>query len=177
MKIKRLVCLGISLALLTLSGCGGGDGTTTTTTITPTPTPSPTSGLLKVSAAGTPNTIGAIDMTINFPSGVKVSTNATTGETTDGVVAASGIAVGSNTLATGIFTLASGTTPARLHIGLINAAGFPLGEFVTIKFDLETGGTFPASASVFTVAGIAAKGLSGDPLDGVSVSNITMQAQ
>jgi hypothetical protein len=171
MKMKTVICLGISLAILALAGCGGGGGDQTTAT----PTPTPTSGVLKVSAAGTPNTIGAIDMTINFPGGVKVNTVAATGEAADGVVAASGIAAGSNTLATGKFTPASGSTPAQLRIGLINTAGFGLGEFVTIKFDLETGGSFPASATAFSVAGFAADGLSGAPLSGISVSSITMQ--
>ena len=172
MKMKTVICLGISLALLTLAGCGGGGGDGDQIT---TPAPSPTSGVLKVSAAGTPNTIGAIDMTINFPAGVKVNTVAATGEAAEGVVAASGIAAGINTLATGKFTPAAGATPAQLRIGLINTAGFGLGEFVTIKFDLDSGGSFPASATAFSVAGFEADGLSGAPLSGISVSSITMQ--
>jgi hypothetical protein len=162
MKINRLFYLGTLLALLTLSGCGGGD--------------SAASGrALKVSAAGTPSTIGAVDMTINFPAGVKVNADAATGQTAEGVVAASGVAAGGNTLAAGKFTPASDTTPAQLRIGLINTAGFGLGEFVTIRLDLEDGGSFPADATAFSVAGFAAMGLDGAPLSGISVSNMTIQ--
>lgn len=175
MKINSLFCLGISLILLTLAACGGGGGGSVGGGDDQTPTPTPTSGVLKISAAGTPNTIGAIDMTLNFPGGVKVDADTTTGETVVGVVAASGVAVGTNTLVTGKFIPASGTTPAQLRIGLINSAGFNPGEFVSINFNLDSGGTFPASATAFSVADFAAKGLSGTPLDGISVSDISMQ--
>jgi hypothetical protein len=129
-----------------------------------------TSGLLKISTAGTQATIGAIDMIVNLPAGVKVGADAT-GETTAGIVKASGVAAGDkNTLATAKFTAATAAAPAQLRIALINPTGFGLGECVTIKFDLDTGAGFPASATAFSVTGFAAKDISGSPLSGITVA-------
>lgn len=142
---------------------------------TMTPIPLPTSGLLKLSTAGIANTIGAIDVAINLPVGVRVNANATTGETAAGVITISGVAAsGDNKMATAKFTPASAGTQAQLHIFLIHAAGFGLGEFVTIKFDLDTGGNFPPTKNAFDMAGFAAKGLNGSPISGVTAAPSSM---
>jgi hypothetical protein len=120
----------------------------------------PTSGVLKLSTAGTADAIGGIDLTIGFPAGVVVDADGT-GEPASGVVTVSGVAaVGDNTLTAAKFTPASGGNPAQLHIALVNATGFGLGEFVTVKFKLAAGGALPAGKDAFTVTGFAAKGLS-----------------
>jgi hypothetical protein len=129
----------------------------------------PTSGLLKITTGGTTSIMGAIDLTVILPAGAKVSADAT-GETTAGVVKASGVAAGSNTLATAKFTAATTTAPAQLRIGLINPTGFGLGECVTIKFDLDTGASFPAAATAFTVTGFTAKDITGALLNGITVA-------
>lgn len=125
---------------------------------------------LKISTSGIANTIGAIDVSINFPAGVGVTADPATGETAAGAVTISGGArVGSN-MVVGKFSPASGATPAQLRIGLINAAGFGLGEFARVRIDLLAGGTFPANASAFSVADFAAKDLNGSLLNGISAA-------
>ena len=136
-----------------------------------TPISAPTSGLLKLSSAGTPNTIGAIDITINLPAGVVINYDQATGEAGAGVVTVSGVAAtGSNQLSLAKYTPAAGAAPAQLHVVLINAAGFGLGEFATIRFDLGAGASFPGSAGEFTIASFSPKGLSGSTLTGITAS-------
>jgi hypothetical protein len=66
-------------------------------------------------------------------------------------------------------------TSARLHIALINASGFGLGEFVTIKFDVA-GGSFLANASAFSVAGFAASDPTGTPPGGITATPMSVGA-
>jgi len=140
-----------------------------------TPLASPTSGLLKLGTAGTAGTIGAIDVTIHLPAGITVNADALTGETSAGVVTVSGVAAsGSNRLASAKYTAAAGATPAQLHIVAINAAGFGLGEFVTIRFNLDAGTNFPATASDFTVAVFSAFGLSGTALTSITATPLSV---
>ena len=140
-----------------------------------TPIPAPTGGLLQLVCSGGATTIGAIDVTVNLPAGVTVKANAATGEVTSGdVVTISGVAaVGGNNLVSAKFTPG---TPGQLHIALINTAGFGPGEFVTIKFDLA-GGSFPANASAFAVAGFAASDPAGAPLGGMTATPASVGAE
>lgn len=148
------------------------------TGITIPPIPAPTSGLLKLGTSGTADTIGAIDMTVNLPAGVIVNANATTGEVTSGVITISGVAaVGDSKLASAKFTPAAVGAPAQLHIVLINATGFGLGEFVTVRFDLDTGGSFPTGASAFSVTGFSPKGLTGATLSGITAAPASVSAE
>jgi len=88
-----------------------------------TPLPAPTSGLLKLTTSGNATTIGAIDVTVNLPAGVTVKADPATGEVQQGgIVTISGVAaIGDNRLVSAKFTPG---TPGRLHIALINTAGF-----------------------------------------------------
>jgi hypothetical protein len=130
------------------------------------PLPAPTGGFLKLATSGNAGTIGAIDVAVNLPAGVTVKANSATGEITSGdVVTVSGVAaVGDNKLVSAKFTSGS---PAQLHIALINTTGFGPGEFVTIKFDMAAGGSFPANASAFSIAGFTASDPAGKPLTGM----------
>lgn len=136
----------------------------------------PNTGLLKISTAGTPSTIGAIDMIVNFPAGMTVKFDATNGEVSTDVVTISGVAAaGSNKLVLAKFTAATTTIPAQLHIGLVNSTGFGLGEVVTIKFDRDTSVTFPTVAA-FSITGFTASSLSGSPLTGITVAPVSLGA-
>jgi hypothetical protein len=108
---------------------------------------------------------------------VTVASDAVTGEAASGVVSVSGVAAsGSNQLALAKYTPAAGATPAQLHVTLVNATGFGLGEFVTIRFDLASGTTLPTSASSFTVASFSAKSLSGSTLTGITAAATSVAA-
>lgn len=165
---------GISTSTLTqlnsaISAFAAGGRNQTGSSITP--IAAPTSGLLKLSTAGTPNTIGAIDLVINLPAGVLINYDQATGEAAADVVTVSGVAAtGSNQLSLAKFTPAAGAVPAQLHVVLVNAAGFGLGEFVTIRFDLGAGVSSPASAGEFTIASFSPKALSGTTLTGITAS-------
>ena len=151
----------------------GSDKNKTGSTIAP--LAAPTSGLLKLASSGNATTIGALDVTVNFPAGVMVKADTATGEVTPGVVTISGgAAVGANKLASAKFTPGS---PPQLHVILINTAGFGAGEFVTIKFDLAAGGSFPANKEAFSVAGLAAKDLDGIALGGVTAAPASVGAE
>lgn len=136
-----------------------------------TPIPTPTGGLLKLATSGAANTIGAIDVTVIFPAGVKVKADATTGEAAADVISISGVAaVGGNKLVSAKFAPATAGNPARLHIILVNASGFGIGEFVTVRFDLDTGAGFPAGENAFSVAGFSPLGLSSATLSGITAA-------
>jgi hypothetical protein len=135
--------------------------------------PTPTSGLLTLGTAGTANVIAGIDMTVNLPAGIIVDADPLTGIVADGVVTISGgAAVGTRNMAVAKYTPASIGTPAQLHIIIANALGFPLGEFVTIQFDLTIGATFPA-ANAFSVTNFFAKGLDGTGLSGITAAPVS----
>jgi hypothetical protein len=101
---------------------------------------------------------------------VTVSADAATGEPAADVVTASGVATGNNDLVAAKFTPASGGSPAQLHVALVDVAGFGPGEFATVKFDVDAGGSFPASASAFSIAGFTATGTRSGQLNGVTAS-------
>jgi len=137
------------------------------------PIPTPTSGLLKLSTAGTANVIAGIDMSINLPAGVIVDADPLTGVVTDGIVTISGVAaVGTRNVIVAKYTPASIGTPANLHIIMANGLGFNLGEFATIQFDLATGASFPA-ANAFSVTTFSAKGLNGAGLSGITAAPVS----
>jgi hypothetical protein len=143
-----------------------------------TPISAPTSGLLKLNSSGNANTIGAIDVTVAFPAGVTVKVDTAAGAVAPGVITISGAAaVGDNKLVLAKFVPAVAGTPARLRIGLINGTWFGVGEFVTIKFDLDEGGSFPASKDEFSVTGFDATGVRGLPLSGVTAAPVSVYAE
>ena len=138
------------------------------------PIPLPTSGFLKLAGSGNATAIGAIDLTVDFPAGVTVKANTATGEVTEGgIVTISGVAaVGDNRLVSAKFTPG---TPGRLHIALINTAGFGPGEFVTVRFEVA-GGSFPANAAAFSVAAFAASDPTGNSLAGITAAPVSVGA-
>jgi len=141
------------------------------------PIPAPTGGLLKIGSAGTAGTIGAVDLTVILPAGVKVNADAATGEAAADAITVSGVAFGGGSKLTAAkFTPAAGGVPAQLHILLINAEGFGLGEFATIRFEVE-GGSFPAGVNTFFVTGFAAKGLDGTPLSGITAAPASVSTE
>lgn len=134
----------------------------------------PASGRLTLSTAGTANIIAGIDITLNLPAGIIVDADPLTGVVADGVVTISGVAaVGTRNVTVAKYTPASIGTLANLHIIMANALGFPLGEFVTIQFDLTTGATFPA-ANAFSVTNFFAKGLDGAGLSGITAAPVSV---
>lgn len=138
------------------------------------PLPTPTSGLLKIGTVGIANVIAGIDISFNLPTGIIVAADPLTGVVTDGVVTISGVAaVGTRNVTVAKYTPASSGTPAQLHVIMANGLGFPLGEFVTIQFDLTTGATFPA-ASAFSVTNFFAKGLDGAGLSGITTAPVSV---
>ena len=169
---------GFSIGTITginsaIAAFAGGGSNQTGATITPVPTP--TSGVLKLSTGGTSAIIGAIDVTITLPAGITIASDPATGETLAGVVKVSGVASSAGgTLATGRFTPASVGSAATLRVNILNAAGFGLGEFATIRFDLETGAGFPATTSAFTLSGLTAIGLNGFALNGITATPATL---
>ena len=170
MRVRSFIGLVFFLAAAVLSGCGDGGGGGSSAT----PAPTAASGLLKLSTSGNANTIGAIDVTVDLPAGVAVQADSITGEVAAGVVAISGVAaVGVNNLVSAKYTPG---TPGRLHMILINTTGFGLGEFVTIKFNLATGGSFPASKDAFSVSAFSVKDLSSNALVGVTAAPASLTA-
>lgn len=177
MRVRSFICLAFFMAAAMLSGCGDGGGSSTTPATPTPPTPpatTPNSGLLKLSTSGNASTIGAIDVTVVLPAGVAVQADSITGEVAAGVVAISGVAdVGVDKLVAAKHTPG---TPGRLNISLINTAGFGLGEFATIKFNLAAGGSFPASKETFSVSAFSAKDLSSNALVGVTAAPASLSA-
>lgn len=156
--MKKPFCKSItllSLAVVGLFGCGGGGSSTST---------QPTAAVVKLISAGTPTTVGGIDLTIALPAGVSVR-SAITPTTDDGVVTASGVAA-TGSYIYGISTAATSTGPATLKIVLVNAAGFGDGEFCTVNGSLEAG--YSPSAADFTLQSFVAYDLNGDPISGIT---------
>lgn len=132
--------------------------------------PAPARGVLRMLTAGAPDIIAGIDLTLDLPAGVIVHADPITGEVAAGVVTVSGVAsVGGNRLSSARFTPASGGSPAKLQVILVNVAGFGPGEFVTIRFDLAGGASFPA-ADAFSVTSLFAKGRDGSGLAGITAA-------
>lgn len=131
--------------------------------------PIPASGLVKLSTSGNGQIIAGIDVTVALPAGVTVQADPLTGEVLPGAVTISGVAAGgSNKLSMATFTPASGGSSAKLRMVLVNVGGFGTGEFVTLRFNLASGATFPA-ADAFSVTSLFAKGPDGSGLAGITV--------
>jgi hypothetical protein len=180
MKIRHLIILVLSLAVMALAGCGGGGETPASNPAdnpaipsggtNPAPTPTPTKGLVKLSTSGAAAIMAGIDVTVALPDGVILNADPVTGEVAAGTITVSGVAAaGSNNLAAAKFTPASGGVPANLHIAVISVSGFNLGEFATIHFDLASGAALPLS-NAFTVTSFSAKALDSSALSGVTAA-------
>lgn len=113
----------------------------------------PTTAALTIISQGTLTTgtqIGAVDVTVNLPSGVIVqatpdSVNPAVLVMNTGVVVASGVTATANTYMTGAYIAATVTEPGKVVVKLVNANGFGTGEFVTVNCNVATG-VFPVAA-------------------------------
>ncbi len=176
MKKRILIVLGMFMTLWALTACG--HKSSSTPVETPPPPAAPTSGSVKLSATGA-GSIGGLDLMINLPAGVTVTTaDQTTGEVAAGVVSASGVAAGANTLADAKFIPETATTPAQLHIVMVNPSGFGEGEVITIKFNIAQDATFPTDKSAFsaTVNSAVAADNNSTALTGVTIAATTVAA-
>lgn len=174
-KPKSTVCLlaAAFITTLLLYGCSGGDRETSATS--PLASMAATSGLLKLGAAGmTTELIAGMDLWVNLPAGVTVDADAKSGEIASGAITVSGAAAeGGNSLVTAKYVPSAAGAPAKLHIVLINAAGFHPGEFATLRFNLSAGATFPA-LNEFAVASFSAKGLNNSTLSGITAAPLSV---
>ena len=114
-------------------------------------------------------TINGVSLTLNLPPGVTVK-----GDYSDPLVVRplEGVVKGSGVSAAGIYAEArylqeSGTTSGRVRVSLISAAGFYLGEFVTIRCEVMPA-TSPQPGE-FTVSDFMAKDGNGAILSTVDV--------
>jgi hypothetical protein len=173
MKKRILIILGMFLAVSVLTACGRSSDEG------PAPAPAnPTAGVLKLNSIGAAN-IGGLDMMVNLPAGITVDADATTGEAAAGAVTASGAAAGTNSLASAKLIPATTTSPAQLHVVVVNANGFGEGECVTIKFNVNANATFPADKSAFSVVvnGAVAADANSTPLTNVTVSTASLATE
>ncbi len=160
--MKKITISGLlifMLILITISACKGKSDDTL----------QPTSVTVKIFSQGTGTSIGGIDATLVLPSGVTVKAtpdiaNPAVLVTNTGVVTASGVATGANTIASGTYSAAAGATPGKVVVHVVNPDGFATGEFVTITCDI-TVGSFPQAAD-FTVTDFTAVDLYGAQISG-----------
>jgi len=151
MTMLKVMSPVLIAAMALFTGCGGGSsGSPAPATAVPASTFTLKPSLQGLLASGT--SIGSIDLTLSLPAGVTIKADSN-GQALDGVVTPSGIAAGS--LAVARFTPADASQRAKLRIVLINAKGFPTGEFATVRCDLIAGsapvlGDFTGSALVVT---------------------------
>lgn len=153
MKIMRvLACLAVSIAIY---ACGGVNGGGTPTAL------QPATAVIKIATQGAPSAgpLGAVQAILHLPAGVTVkatpdSENLSVYVTDAGVVTASGVAAGANTLVISTYTAATGATAASVSIRIVNANGFGVGEFAAVNCDVAAGSV--PKASEFSVTEFSA---------------------
>ena len=131
----------------------------------------PTTAIIEIMSQGTATRIGGIEVTVVLPSGVTVKAtpdvaNPTVLVTDAGVVTASGVAAGVNTMTIGTYSAASSGSPGKVMVEVANPDGFGTGEFVTIACDIAAG-SFPAAGD-FSLTDFLATNLSGTLISGVT---------
>lgn len=138
---RTSIALLMMLAAFWLAGCGG-DVTTGPAEAGSGP-PAQGKTVLTLNTAGSlpaGATIGGLGITVNLPDSVTIPTDGS-GNVSSGVVATSGVAAGQATVLA-LFSAATATVPAKLHLVLASmAAGMPVGEFATITCTVTTGDT------------------------------------
>ena len=146
------------ISLLMITACGGGGAA------------APTKAIITISASGplaNGTLIGGIDSALNLPAGVSVKATADAANpaalvTDAGVLAASGVAAGTNTTVLGTYTPA----PPAVTIKVINPAGFGTGEFVTVNCDIAAGSM--VKAFDFSATALTAVDLNGAAITGLN---------
>ena len=160
--MKKTLILGLLISVISLSTFIGCSTSSNDTAL-------PTTATIKIMANGTIDAgvlIGGINVKLTLPAGVTVKatadpTNDAVMVTDPGVVTASGVAAGANTIATA--TSASGVV--AIHVA--NADGFATGEFVTVNCDIAA--TSVPTAASFGVSGFQAVDLNGAAITGLIV--------
>ena len=150
---KKNIFIMITVSLLLVAACsggGGGGGGATKAVVT-------------LLSSGT-GTICAVDVTVDLPAGVTLKSSAS-GETDNGVVVPSGAAA-TNTYTVGVYSAATGTSPARVRVLMVNAAGFQPGEFCAVNADLAPG--YSPVASDFTIVSFLASDETGSVINGMT---------
>jgi hypothetical protein len=112
--------------------------------------------VLKLSTTGT-GTIGAIDVTVQLPAGVKYRD-----------AAPSGVAAAANPL-----SVVNPNVPGAVRIGMITATGFGMGEFFTVNCDIASGST--PSAADFLIVHFLAADSAGHKLDGLVAPVVSVE--
>jgi hypothetical protein len=139
--LLAIICLAllaiICLALLAGCGGGGGGGSSSGPTVT---TTLKTAGLL-----ATGQTIAGLDVTLEFPVGVTVKTDPSTGKVESSVVQISGVANPSEATIGATYTPATANSRGKLHLIVASARGFGVGEFITIRCNITPGATITAT--------------------------------
>ncbi len=149
-----IILFGVMTLLSACGGGGGGGGT---------PPAAVTKASLKLITSGT-GTIYGIDVTVNLAPGVTVKSTTPPQVDTD-VVAPSGAAA-ADTIATAVYTAATGTLPGKVRILVANANGFTIGEFCSMNGDIASGHS-PKSED-FSLESFSASDADGNVINGLT---------
>jgi hypothetical protein len=130
---------------LCMAGCGSGGGGTTAA--------APTQAIITLSTQGTPSLtpLNSAQVILTLPAGVTVAADQN-GNTSNGVVKASGTATGAE-IVSGNYTPATSTTQGTVKVFVVKSAGFSAGEFATVTCNF-TGAT--PSATSFNATDLTA---------------------
>jgi hypothetical protein len=136
-----------------------------------TPLTIPTSATLRLKlSSGVTTTIGALDVTVNFPAGITVEADVVTGATLTNVVEPTGDAANGG-ISLCKFTAATATAPAQLRITLLNTSGFSMGDFAMVAVDRDPAGSFPMHEQDFAVTSVAVTAPDGSSPSGVTAAS------
>jgi len=123
--------------------------------------------LVTLSISGVSGTIYGADLTLDLPSGVTVVADANGSVSPSALTLVGSASVGS--LPAAKFTAASGSTPGKVHIGLVNSSGFSAGEFLTIVCAVAQGVT-PTFSNSLLESGAKIVNADGSAVSGATVS-------
>jgi hypothetical protein len=151
-----------------LTGCTG-----TPPSTTPIP-PNPVGGVLKLAttgpAASAPNGIFQITMTLTLASGVTVSTSPGSNEAGGVSAHLSTLLDPKTTTLTALVTNATATLPGKIDIVVGATKGFPIGQFLTINFNLAPQPNPVPAIADFPMTGVLIQGLKLATLNGITIS-------
>jgi hypothetical protein len=139
------VLLLVAIVVIVAVNCGGNGGNN-----------DDHQAVLKLSTTGT-GTIGAIDVTVQLPAGVKYRDSAP-----------SGVAAAANPL-----FVVNPNVPGTVRIGIITVAGFGMGEFFTVNCNITAGAT--ASSADFPFVKFKITDQEGRSLDGLVIPVISVE--
>ncbi len=135
-----------------------------------------TTATVRVSTQGSATALNGIQVTLALPAGVTVKAASAPPATglapLAGLVSVSGVAPAASTLVSR-YVPANSTAFARLSLGLVSTASFPVGEFATIICDVAPGTSIGGSS--FTSASYSGFKVVDDT--GATISGITFSAE